>query len=102
MRFGGGSAFSEARVRGQLYGQPLGQGALRFSVVQTYDYQNNAAYATGSQSIEPKEMTRRMFTAAVSVQQATGHRLVLSKGSLLRTGSGPEIRGWHIDTTGAS
>jgi len=51
MRFGGGSAFSEARVRGRLYGQPLGKG-LQFSVIQTYNYQNNDAYSTGSQAID--------------------------------------------------
>jgi hypothetical protein len=43
MRFGGGSAFSEARVRGRLFGQPLGTSGLQFSVIQTYNYQNNDA-----------------------------------------------------------
>jgi Domain of unknown function (DUF3943) len=52
MRLGGGKPFSEARVRGRLLGQPLGGGKTQFSVLQTYDYQANDAYATGSQSIE--------------------------------------------------
>jgi len=52
LRFGGGSAFSEARVRGRLVGQPLRNGALQFDVLQTYDYQNNDAYQTGSQSFD--------------------------------------------------
>jgi hypothetical protein len=52
LRFGGGSAFSEARVRGRLLGQPLNDGKLQFSVVQSYDFQKNDAYATGSQSFE--------------------------------------------------
>ena len=52
MRFGGGSAFSEARVRGRLYGRPIGDGAFNFSVIQTYNYQNNDAYSTGSQAID--------------------------------------------------
>ena len=52
LRFGGGSSFSEARVRGRLLGQPLSSGKLNFSVIQTYDYQNNDAYATGSQSFD--------------------------------------------------
>ena len=51
-RFGGGSAFSEARVRGRLLGHPLKDGKLQFNVLQTYDYQSNDAYATGSQSFE--------------------------------------------------
>jgi uncharacterized protein DUF3943 len=52
MRFGGGSAFSEARVRGRLYGLPIRKGGLQFSVIQTYNYQNNDAYSTGSQAID--------------------------------------------------
>jgi hypothetical protein len=52
MRFGGGRPFSEARVRGRLFGQPLSGGALQFSVIQTYSYQNNDAYSTGSQAID--------------------------------------------------
>jgi hypothetical protein len=52
LRFGGGSAFSEAYVRGRLLGQPLHRGGLQFNVRQTYDYQSNDAYATGSQSFE--------------------------------------------------
>jgi hypothetical protein len=52
LRFGGGSGFSEARVRGRLLGQPIRNNALQFSVLQTYDYQNNDAYQTGSQSFD--------------------------------------------------
>ena len=52
LRFGGGSAFSEARVRGRLLGQPLGSGKVQFTVLQSYDYQSNDAYATGAQSFE--------------------------------------------------
>ena len=52
LRFGGGAAFSEARVRGRLLGQPFKDDKLYFAVVQSYDYQSNDAYATGSQSVE--------------------------------------------------
>ncbi len=53
LRFGGGSGLSEARVRGRLLGQPLnGDNTLQFSVVQSYDFQKNDAYATGSQSFD--------------------------------------------------
>jgi hypothetical protein len=52
LRFGGGSAFSEARVRGRLFGQPIRKGGLQFSVIQTYNYQTNDAYSTGSQAID--------------------------------------------------
>ena len=52
LRFGGGSPFSEARVRGRLLGQPLHDGKLQFSVLQSYDYQNNDAFSTGAQSFD--------------------------------------------------
>ena len=52
LRFGGGSALSEARVRGRLLGKPFKNDKLQFSVVQSYDFQKNDAYATGSQSFE--------------------------------------------------
>jgi hypothetical protein len=52
LRFGGGSGFSEARVRGRLVGQPLRHNSFQFDVLQTYDYQNNDAYQTGSQSFD--------------------------------------------------
>jgi hypothetical protein len=42
---------SEARVRGRLLGQPLSEN-VEFSVVQSYDFQKNDAYATGSQSFD--------------------------------------------------
>jgi hypothetical protein len=58
LRFGGGSSFSEARVRGRLFGQPLGKG-VQFSVIQTYNYQNNDAYSTGSQAIDAAFGTTR-------------------------------------------
>ena len=62
MRFGGGSAISEARVRGRLYGQPLAKGALQFSVIQTYNYQTNDAYSTGSQAIDAAIGTTRALS----------------------------------------
>jgi hypothetical protein len=52
LRFGGGAGFSEARVRGRLLGEPMGSGKTQFTVMQSYDYQSNDAYATGAQSIE--------------------------------------------------
>jgi hypothetical protein len=60
-RFGGGSSFSEARVRGRLMAQPFAGGKGRFSVLQSYDYQKNDAYATGSQSIEATVGTTKRF-----------------------------------------
>lgn len=64
MRFGGGAAFSEARVRGRLAGFPLRNPALNFSITQSYDFQSNDAYSTGAQSFEgvlgwTKQLSRR-------------------------------------------
>ena len=64
LRFGGGAAFSEARVRGRLLGQPFRNRKLQFSVVQSYDFQSNDAYSTGSQS----------FDAALGVTQKLSSR----------------------------
>lgn len=61
-RFGGGSAFSEARVRGRLLGHPLRGGKLQFNVLQSYDYQSNDAYSTGSQSFEASLGATHDFT----------------------------------------
>jgi hypothetical protein len=52
LRFGGGSGFSEARVRGRLLGQPFQGDNLHFTVVQSYDFQNNDAYRFGAQSFD--------------------------------------------------
>jgi hypothetical protein len=68
LRLGGGSAFSEARVRGRLLGQPSSGGRLQFNVLQSYDYQSNAAYATGAQA----------FEAAVGLMQPLSSRISLS------------------------
>ena len=66
LRFGGGSAFSEAYVRGRLLGEPLGHG-LQFNVRQTYDYQSNDAYATGSQSFEAVLGSRWQVSRALNL-----------------------------------
>ena len=52
LRFGGGGGISEARVRGRLLGQPLNDGRLQLGVIQSYGYEKNDAYSTGSQSFE--------------------------------------------------
>jgi hypothetical protein len=71
LRFGGGSAFSEARVRGRLLGQPLRNGRLQFSVVQSYDYQANDAYSTGAQSFDAMVGMAWKLSPATSLR-ATG------------------------------
>jgi len=50
-RLGGGSAISEAKVRGRLLGQPVKKNA-EFIVSQSYDFTKNGVYAFGAQGIE--------------------------------------------------
>ena len=53
LRFGGGSAVSEARLLGRLLGEPLGDsGKFQFTVAQAYDFQLNDAYSFGAQSFD--------------------------------------------------
>jgi hypothetical protein len=50
LMFGGGNAFSEARVQGRLFGEPFAQGRGQLMIVQSYEYQANEAYRYGAQS----------------------------------------------------
>ena len=64
LTFGGGSALSEARVRGRLIAQPDRNGTLQLTVAQGYQYNANAAYRFGAQSVDvrlggTKQMTQR-------------------------------------------
>jgi hypothetical protein len=68
LRFGGGSAFSEARVRGRLLGHPFKDGRFQFSVVQSYDFQKNDAYSTGSQSFEAMVGSLWKLSSATTVR----------------------------------
>jgi hypothetical protein len=65
LTFGGGSPFSEARVRGRLLSQPLGSGSWLLTIAQGYQYNNNDAYQFGAQSADVhlslvKSLTSRM------------------------------------------
>ena len=52
LAFGGGSAFSEARVRGRLFSEPLGSGTWLLTISQGYQYNSNDAYQFGAQSAD--------------------------------------------------
>jgi hypothetical protein len=70
LAFGDGSSFSEARVRGRLLGQSYGNG-LQLTVLQGYQYNNNAAYRFGEQSVEVNAGITRNLTSRTSLW-ATG------------------------------
>jgi hypothetical protein len=67
LTLGGGKAFSEARVRGRLIGQPLREGALQLTVAQGYMYNNNDAYQFGAQSFDLVAGFVRRLSSSVSV-----------------------------------
>src|SRR5580765_6608804 len=52
MTFGGGSAVSEAAVRGRLLGHSLKNGAVQLTVSQAYQFNSNDAYRFGAQAAE--------------------------------------------------
>jgi len=77
LRLGGGSAVSEAAIRGRLYGRVLGadkeKSQSQFYVAQAYDYQDNGVFEYGGQSVvvglsrllQPSDSTRlAVFGAA--------------------------------------
>ena len=73
LRFGGGGAFSEAKVRGRLMGQPTASQRLQLNVAQAYDFNKNNAYQFGAQSFN----VNAVFNAGLS-----------PRWSLLLSGSG--------------
>jgi hypothetical protein len=71
LRLGGGSFISDARVRGRLLGQPLGEeGHVQMNLVQSYDYIKNQAYDFGRQGFDftlsgRKQMSSRLSAAFI-------------------------------------
>jgi hypothetical protein len=66
LRLGGGNFISDARVRGRLVGQPLGEhGHVQVTLAQSYDFVLNEAYDFGRQGFDlalsgSKGMSRRL------------------------------------------
>jgi hypothetical protein len=65
LSFGGGSAFSEARVRGRLYSTPVGP--TLFTFAQRYQYNNNPAYQFGAQAFEGTFIGERRLSSRISM-----------------------------------
>lgn len=76
---GGGSAVSQANLRGRFFGRPLGEdGQGQFTVFQTFDYMTNKAYAFGGQGFEVEvAITRSLSRHAALWMAATGGATVL-------------------------
>jgi hypothetical protein len=65
LSFGGGSGFSEARVRGRLFSTPVGR--TTFTIAQRYQFNNNPAYRFGAQAFEASFIREHRFTPRTSM-----------------------------------
>jgi len=70
LSFGGGTAFSEARVRGRLFSAPLGKSM--FSISQLYQFNSNPAYRFGAQAFELGLSGEKRLTSRVSMLALAG------------------------------
>ena len=61
------AAISEVRVRGRLLGQPYQDGALQLMVAQGYQFNKNAAYQFGAESVETSVSTTRDLSPTLFV-----------------------------------
>ena len=59
-------------MSGRLLGQPLNDGKLQLQHAQSYDYQKNDAYATGSQSFEGNLGSTRALSSSYEVCASSG------------------------------
>jgi hypothetical protein len=67
LRFGGGGAFSEAKVRGRLLAQPFKDDHVHVNVVQAYDFSKNTAYQFGAQSFNVNVATLANLSSRMSL-----------------------------------
>jgi hypothetical protein len=70
LSFGGGTAFSEARVRGRLFSTPLRRSI--FSLSQMYQFNSNPAYRFGAQAFEASVSGEKRFTSRLSMVALAG------------------------------
>ena len=89
--FGGGSALSEANVRGRLIGQPFRNDSLQLTVSQGYQFNSNEAYRFGAQSFEVNFGGVKRFSDRTSlVAAAWGGVTVLGAVDSLPPGLTPD------------
>ena len=67
LTFGAGSAFSEAQVRGRLFGRPVANDSAQVTVLQGYQYNKNEAYQFGAQSIDSTIAITRKLNDRMSI-----------------------------------
>ena len=72
LRFGGGGTFSEARVRGRLLGQPLGNERFQLNILQDYDFNREQGLQFGAQSFEVNTALHRQACRPASPCRSAG------------------------------
>jgi hypothetical protein len=80
LRLGGGSAISEANIRGRLYGRYFGAPETprhEFMVVQAYDFAKNSVYEFGGQTIAPVVGSRFRVSARNDITTVGGGGVLL-------------------------
>jgi hypothetical protein len=70
LSFGGGTAFSEARVRGRLFSAPFH--GTSFSIAQVYQFNSNPAYRFGAQEFEASFSGEKRLTSRLSMLALAG------------------------------
>ena len=87
LSFGGGSAFSEARVRGRLYSKQLKRSL--FTIAQDYQFNSNPAYRFGAQAFEGMFIGEKRLTSNLSM-------IAVGGGGVTVLGAVDSIPlGWH-------
>jgi hypothetical protein len=92
LRFGGGGALSEAKVRGRLLGQPYRDNRFQLNVTQAYDFAKNSAYQFGAQSFNVNGAYTGRLSERVSVWMIGwgGLTVLGAVDSIPLEGKGPE------------
>jgi uncharacterized protein DUF3943 len=90
LSFGGGSAFSEARVRGRLFAAPFH--GTSFSILQVYQFNNNPAYRFGAQAFELTLSGEKRLSSSLSLLTFAGGGVTVlgAVDSIPLTGMVPE------------
>jgi hypothetical protein len=70
LSFGGGAAFSEARVRGRLFSTEVGRSL--FAIAQRYQFNSNPAYRFGAQGFDATFVGEKRLTSRTSLVALAG------------------------------
>ena len=92
-RLGGGQGLSDVRVRGRLFGQPLGGSKPHLALAHSFDYVANKAYKFGRQGFD-LILSKRIGTLETTSAVVLGGAGVTAQGAIDRVpveGDIPEV-----------